>query len=197
MKSFMNSSYHFTVPDFKKIRVIIDTDAKNESDDQFAIVHALLTQKFIVKGIIAAHFGTRRTNASMTESYGEIRKVLALMNASAEIDAVHGYPTAIPVALPVASPGARPGMMPDEKATDNRPIPSCEGSDLIIREALSDDPHPLYCIFLGPLTDIAIALLKCPEIENRPIRMYSDIDSRFILEDFFSKIKINYPQSWQ
>lgn len=46
----------YKVADNKKIRVIIDTDAANEADDQFAIVHAVMTQKFIVKGISAEHF---------------------------------------------------------------------------------------------------------------------------------------------
>lgn len=47
----------YKVPDSKKIRVIIDTDAACEADDQYAIAHALMTQKFIVKGITAEHFG--------------------------------------------------------------------------------------------------------------------------------------------
>ena len=38
-------------------RVVIDTDAKNEADDQFAIVHALLSPSLDVRGLIAAHFG--------------------------------------------------------------------------------------------------------------------------------------------
>lgn len=156
----MNTHFNFTVPDIKKIRLIIDTDAKNEADDQFAIVHALLTQKFIVKGIIAAQFGTRRTKDSMIESYDEIKKVLALMNAENEIAVVHGYPSAIPAETTNEKPY-------NGKPVKENPTLSCEGSDLIIREALSDDPHPLFCIFLGPLTDMAIALKKCPEIENR------------------------------
>jgi purine nucleosidase len=39
----------FDIPDPKKIRLIVNTDAKNEADDQFAIVHALLTPQFIPK----------------------------------------------------------------------------------------------------------------------------------------------------
>jgi purine nucleosidase len=35
-------------------RVIIDTDAKNEADDQFAIVHALLSPSLEVRGLIAS-----------------------------------------------------------------------------------------------------------------------------------------------
>ena len=53
-------------------RVVIDTDAKNEADDQFAIVHALLSPTLDVRGIIPAHFGTRRTDRSMFESRAEV-----------------------------------------------------------------------------------------------------------------------------
>ena len=52
----MNKGLLFDVPEYKKIRVIVDTDAACEADDPFAIVHALLSPKLIVKGIIAEHF---------------------------------------------------------------------------------------------------------------------------------------------
>jgi len=57
-------------------RVIIDSDAKNEADDQFAIVHALLSPSLDVVGVIPAHFGTRRTNDSMAESRQEVIHLL-------------------------------------------------------------------------------------------------------------------------
>jgi len=142
----MNTKYDFIVPENKKIRLIIDTDAKNEADDQYAIVHALMTPKFLVKGIIGAQFGTRRTNDSMLESYEEIQKVLKILGLHDEIETSHGC---------------------KKEIGENCMEASSEGSDLIIREALSDDPHPLFCIFLGPLTDMALALLNCPEIESR------------------------------
>lgn len=138
-------------------------------------------------------------------------------------------------------------------ALDTEEIPvQSEGSDLIIKEALSDDPQPLYCLFLGPLTDMASALMTCPGIgnkltaiwigggewpageswvlgdsaavgllpdqhehsfqpvpapcvdkdmryihnkTNRCIRVYSSIDARFILEDFFARLAICFPKS--
>ena len=43
-------------PDRRR-RVIINTDAKNEADDQFAIVHALLSPSLDVRGFIAAQVG--------------------------------------------------------------------------------------------------------------------------------------------
>ncbi len=53
----------YDVPEQKKIRLIINTNAKCEADDQYAIVHAVLTPRFKIKGIIGAHFGTRRKTA--------------------------------------------------------------------------------------------------------------------------------------
>jgi purine nucleosidase len=136
----------FDIPDTKKIRLIVNTDAANEADDQFAIVHALLTPRFIIKGIIAAHFGTKRTNESMQESYDECLKLLDLMEITDEVGLYRGAEM----------------KMPDEQT----PAPS-EGADLIIREAMSDDDKPLFVVFLGPITDLASAYLKEPAIENR------------------------------
>lgn len=52
----MTNKLSFDIPDYKKIRVIIDTDAACEADDPFAISHALMCRKLIVKGITAEHF---------------------------------------------------------------------------------------------------------------------------------------------
>lgn len=43
----------FAPPEACRMRVIIDTDAKNEGDDDFAILHHLLTPQFDVRGICA------------------------------------------------------------------------------------------------------------------------------------------------
>ena len=76
----------FTVPSEDKIRMIVDTDAGNEADDQFAIMHHLLTPSFDVRGIIATHFERKPGNPdpgiTMEKSYAEILEVLQL----AEID---------------------------------------------------------------------------------------------------------------
>jgi len=82
--------YNFTVPEEKKIRLIINTDAKNEADDQYAFVHALLTPKFIIKSIMAAHFGTRRTEFSMEESFSEVKKVLSMMGLEDQVCVTKG-----------------------------------------------------------------------------------------------------------
>lgn len=129
-------------------RVIIDTDAKNEADDQFAVVHALLSPSFDIRGLIPAHFGNRRTRHSLEESRAEIELLLRLMKLDGQVRVADGAPYALPDArTPVPSPGA----------------------ELIVEEAMRDVAEPLYVAFLGPLTDMAAALLMEPRIAERDL----------------------------
>lgn len=128
-------------------RIIINTDAKNEADDQFAIVHALLSPTLDVRGIVPAHFGTRRTNESLRESREEVDLLLRLMGREGQY---------------VVADGA-PHKLPDEQT----PVPSA-GSRLIIEESKKDE-GTLYVTFLGPLTDMASAILEDPEIQDRDV----------------------------
>lgn len=70
---------HFGIPQEKKPRLILNTDAKNEVDDQFAIVHALLSEAIDLRGIISAHFGQERSAHSEQDSYDEILHLIDLM----------------------------------------------------------------------------------------------------------------------
>lgn len=133
------------MPDEKIIRVITDTDAKNEADDQFAIVHTMLSPKFDNIGFIAAHFGKRRTD-SMERSYKELENIFDLMNFDKTGMIYRGAPYAL--------------------EDENTPIIS-EGAKLIVEEAMKDDPRPLYVTFLGALTDLASAYLMEPRIADR------------------------------
>ena len=133
----------------RRRRVIIDTDAKNEADDQYAIVHALLSASLEVRGLVAAHFGTSRTDRSMSESRAEIDHLLELMD--------------LPGKVTVADGAAR--ALPDDRTAQDSP-----GARLIIEESkLASAGDPLYVAFLGPLTDMASAILLDPEIVRRPI----------------------------
>ena len=81
-------------PSQAKQRVIVNTDAKNEADDQYAIVHAVLTPSFELHGIIPAHFGTRKSATSMQDSHDETMLLLRLMGLEeavrVEDGATHG-----------------------------------------------------------------------------------------------------------
>ena len=139
-------NYEFQVPREKVIRVITDTDAKNEADDPFAVVHTLLSPRFENVGLIAAHFGTDRAADSMEQSFGELQKILSLMDIPEENLLFRGADRPLP------SPG--------------EPVDS-EGARLIIREAMREDDRPLFVTFMGPLTDIASAYLLEPAIAGR------------------------------
>ena len=133
----------------RRRRVIIDTDAKNEADDQFAIVHALLSPTLEVRGLIPAHFGTSRSSRSMQESREEIERLLDLMDLAGKVTVADG--AADPIVddrTPQDSPGAR----------------------LILEESkLATPGDPLYVAFLGPLTDMASAILLDPDLVQRPV----------------------------
>ena len=102
------TQYPFDVPQEKIVRVITNTDAKNEADDQFAIAQALLSPKMEHVGLIAAHFGTRRTAQSMEESYQELETVLDTMGFASQGLLYRGAAQALPDAVtPVDSEGAR------------------------------------------------------------------------------------------
>lgn len=128
-------------------RVIVNTDAKNEADDQFAIVHALLTPMFDLRGLIAAHFGVERTETSMEESRKEIDLLLSLMSMEETVRVENGAPRAL--------------------SDEHTPVDSA-GARLIIEESMKDE-GTLYIAFLGPLTDMASALLLEPTLAERDV----------------------------
>lgn len=133
--------YHFSVQDGKRIRVLIDTDAACEADDPFAIAHGLMTPRFIVKGILAEQF---HQPGSVKKSYEAIQHLLKLMDRQE-----------IPV------------LMGTDPLTSETDAPACDAADFIIQEALLEDPHPLFVLCQGALSNVAAALNKCPEIAGR------------------------------
>ncbi|GAA3870743.1 nucleoside hydrolase [Tessaracoccus defluvii] len=128
-------------------RLIVNTDAKNEADDQFAIVQALLSPTLDVCGIIPAHFGSSRTQTSMLESRAEVDEILRLLDLLGSVRVANGAPHALP-----------------DEAT---PVPS-EGSRFIVEQASAAEDR-LFIAFLGPLTDMASALLEEPSLGGRDI----------------------------
>lgn len=130
-----------------KRRLIINTDAKNEADDQFAIVQGLLSPSLDIRGIIPAHFGTSRTHTSRAQSREEVDLLLDYLRLRDTTVVADGADTALP----------------DEFTA----VPSA-GSRLIIDEAFASDER-LFVAFLGPLTDMASAILEEPSIQDRDV----------------------------
>ena len=130
-------------------RVIIDTDAKNEADDQYAVVHALLSPSLEVRGVVAAHFGAGRSATSRADSRAEVDLLLRLLDLSDRVVVADGADAALP--------------------DESTPAPS-PGAELIVAESrLASSEDPLFVAFLGPLTDMATAILTDPDIVSRPV----------------------------
>lgn len=139
----------YEVPEFKKIRVIIDTDCNCEADDQYAVAHQLMTPKFDVRGITAAHYNKWFCDSvavSAQASYEEAQRVVDLMGLHDEVKVYHGCAD----------------TLPDEKT----PVDS-EASRFIIEEAMREDERPLFVTVQGAITNVASAYLMKPEIAGR------------------------------
>ena len=136
------------IPDYKKIRVIIDTDAACEADDPFAIAQALMSPKLIVRGILAEHF---REPDSTQRSYDEVKTVLEAMDVD------------VPVFMGQKGP----------LESDGEISPAAQ---FIIDEAKAGSggdagtgTGPLYILCQGAITNVAMALRVCPEIKDKII----------------------------
>ena len=130
------------IPNKKKIRVIIDTDAACEADDPFANAQALMSPKLIVKGILAEHF---RESDSTRRSYDEVRTVLDAMDVD------------VPVFMGQSGP----------LETDDNVSPAAQ---FIIDEANRfSDNKPVYILCQGATTNVAMALRTCPQIKDKII----------------------------
>lgn len=139
-----------TVYGAERIRVIIDSDANNEVDDQHAIAYLILNSHiFDVEGVTV-----NRTSAggSIDNHFTEAGRVVQLCSASSEVKVYKG-----------AS-----GTYNEIKGKINdATYDGKEAVDFIINRAMADDPRPLVLIPVGKLTNIALALLKEPAIAKK------------------------------
>ena len=142
---------NLTVP-AGKIDVILDTDAYNEIDDQFAIAYLLRSkEKLNPVAMYAAPFHNANSNGpedGMEKSYDELQKILALAG-EAEIPTFRGSRT----------------YLPDEKT----PVLSDAASDLAERANNYSPEHPLYVVAIGAITNVASAILLNPAVKENTV----------------------------
>lgn len=73
-------------------KIIIDSDAKNEIDDQYAIAYAVLSEEFKIRAFTVAHFGKK---GSMEKSYEENLLVLELLGKQDTYQVLRGADNAL------------------------------------------------------------------------------------------------------
>ena len=135
-----------------KIDVVLDTDAYNEIDDQFALSYLVKRDdKINLKGILAAPFlNTRSTSPKegMEKSYDEIIKLLTLLKREDLKKTVFR--------------GSEYFLKSEEE-----PVISDAANYLSVLAMEYSTDKPLYVVAIGAITDVASALLIKPEIADR------------------------------
>lgn len=144
-----------------RIRVVIDSDAKNEVDDQFAIAWALkASERMSVEAIYAAPFSYTcmqkiRVDAGLPESIGNITPREGMYLSYDEIQRICSLSGSC---VPVLH-GA------DRYMKGSEPVLSEAVMDLIQRARNNDGV--LYVAACGVLTNIASALIAAPDIVEK------------------------------
>lgn len=130
------------------VDIVLDTDAFNEIDDQFAIAYALTAEKIHLRALYAAPFSNAHSSSpadGMEKSYQEILTLLKLAG----------------VEKPVFR-GAEHYL-----GKKQEPVLSPAVNDLVSRAKRYSPEKPLYIVAIGAITNIASALLCTPEIADR------------------------------
>lgn len=140
-----------------KVDVVLDTDAYNEIDDQFAIAYLLRSEdKANPVGLTAAPFFNLHSTSpedGMIKSYEEILKILRL--AGREELCEHTYQ------------GSRT-YLPDE----HTPVDSPAARFLVEKSREYSVDRPLYVLAIGAITNVASAILMDPSICERIVLVW-------------------------
>ena len=133
------------------VDVVLDTDAYNEIDDQFAIAYLLsCKEKLTTKAIYAAPFFNSRSSSpadGMEKSYLEIFKILDLM-------------------------GERTTVLKGSTSflkNESTPVYSPAALDLVARAKEYSPEAPLYVVAIGAITNVASALLIDPAVAENTV----------------------------
>lgn len=134
-----------------KIDVVLDTDAYNEIDDQFAIAYLLRSSdKLNTKAIYAAPFLNSKSKSpadGMEKSYDEIIKLLKFAGVKQTVYR-----------------GSDSFM-----TSESEPVISDAARDLAERVNAYSPEAPLYVVAIGAITNVASAILLNPKVAENTV----------------------------
>jgi hypothetical protein len=137
-----------------KIRVVLDTDAFNEIDDQYALSYALsIPDRLEVEAIYAAPFFNRFSTSpgdGMEKSYQEILRLLPLLHREDLADRIYRGST---------------DYLKDEKTPQDSPA----ARDLVRRAMEVPEGERLYVVAIGAITNVASAILQNPRMTENTV----------------------------
>ncbi len=133
----------------KMVDVVLDTDTFNEIDDQYALAYLIQSdEKLRLQAIYAAPFFNHHSASpedGMVKSYQEIHNILHLIGREEFCN--------------VTYEGSRKYL-----SNETEPVDSPAARDLVKRALEHDSDNLLYVIAIGAITNVASAILMCPEI---------------------------------
>lgn len=138
----------------KIVDVVLDTDAYNEVDDQFALAYLLRSpERVSLKAVYAAPFWNDKSSGpadGMEKSYFEIFHILHLAGEhDLDQQVFRGSDRYLSdESVPVESPAAR---------------------DLVQRAMAYPEDNPLYVVAIGAITNIASVLLMEPQLRDHMV----------------------------
>lgn len=133
-----------------KIRVIFDTDANNELDDQHALAYLLFSgATFQVEGVTV---NATKSGGNIAEQFAEAERIMKLCQQ-------HGK-------IPLYK-GANAGFAQIKSQALSSSFDGAEAVNFILERANTPEKRPLVLVAVGKLTNVALALQKDPTIARR------------------------------
>ncbi len=133
-----------------KIRIILDTDANNELDDQHAIAYMLFNgDLFEVEGITV---NATSGGGDIAKHFDEAERIVKLCNLYPQMKIYNG---------------ADGDYQNIAGHVDKKRFDGSEAVDFIIRQANAKDDRKLVLLAVGKLTNVALALKKDPSIGDK------------------------------
>jgi len=146
-----------------KVDVVLDTDAYNEIDDQFAIAYLIKSpEKLNLKALYAAPFYNSKSTGpkdGMEKSYAEILKLLELMDREDLKSITYTGST-------------------EFMKSETDPVISDSAKHLAELAKGYSPENPLYVVAIGAITNVASAILMAPEISENIVVVWLGGHSR-------------------
>lgn len=190
---------HRLAPPSGRIRMVIDTDAANEIDDQFALAWAFASRdRFDIEGVTAVpfSFGIYRDDLIRTRALLDAGEALPdelapLAGWVKGLRAVGTHPADVPFVGPaegmelsyqeiltvdrLMGAGLADRIVrgsPHYLTAKDVPVDS-DAARLIVERAMAPSDRPLYVVAIGATTNVASALLLEPRIADRIVVVWT------------------------
>ncbi len=133
----------------QKFEVIIDTDANNELDDQHALAYLFFNQDIF--NVLGVTVNTTSSGGNIDMQVAEAVRIMKLCDVYESIPML---------------PGADAGFEEIAPTINNSSYDGQAAVEFIIQEAQKERESPLVLLPIGKMTNVALALMKAPEIAS-------------------------------